>query len=85
MKIGIAAKLSKLEWDMHRLGLSREDVIESYKKQKKDVKKILDSHERQKRCIDSITAKTSNAEVVDMITRIVITSFFTGNFQCLYW
>jgi len=66
MKVGIAAKLSKLEWDMYRLGLSREEIIESYKRQKKDVQRILDSHKRQKRCIDNIVAVSSDAEVIDM-------------------
>ncbi len=40
MKIGIAQKLTKIEWDMHRLGISRDKVIETYKKQEKDVNKI---------------------------------------------
>jgi NAD kinase len=67
MKIGIAYKLSKLDWDIHRLGLSREEVIETYRQQEKDVDKILKSHKRQNDCIDSILAENSNAEIVDMI------------------
>jgi NAD kinase len=67
MKVGIAAKLSKLEWDMYRLGLSREQIIDSYKRQRKDIQRILDSHKRQKTCIDNIIAMSPNAEVIDMI------------------
>lgn len=67
MKIGIAAKLSKIEWDMYRLGLSREDVIEFYRQQEKDVDKIVDSHNRQKECIESIIAENPDAKTIDMI------------------
>ena len=67
MKIGIAAKLSKIEWDMHRLVITREEALESYRKQEKDVGKILKSHERQRNCIESIIAENPDAETIDMI------------------
>lgn len=35
MKIGIAAKLSALEWDMYKTGNKREEVVKSYLLQNK--------------------------------------------------
>ena len=67
LKIGIAAKLSKLEWDMHRLGLSREQAIDSYKREGMDIQKILSSHERQKKSIDTLLSVAKGAELVDMV------------------
>jgi len=67
LKIGIAAKLSKLEWDMHRQGLSEEQVIDSYRRQGMDIQKIMGSHERQKKSIDILLSGIKGAELVDMV------------------
>ena len=67
LKIGIAAKLSSIEWDMYRLGQSYEEVIASYQQQSKDVDKILLSHERQKHSIEAIISRCPQAEIVDLI------------------
>ena len=67
MKLSIAAKYSKLGWDMHRLGISKEEAIERYKSENMNVKRILDSDMRQKNSIDAIINKISDAEIVDMI------------------
>jgi NAD kinase len=68
MKLGIAAKYSKLEWDMYRLGISREEAIEIYKSENMNVERILDSDIRQRNSIDAITRKVSNSEIVDIIS-----------------
>jgi NAD kinase len=67
LKIGIAAKLSSIEWDMYRLGQCWDQVIESYRQQGKDVDKILLSHERQKNSIEAIISRSPQAERVDII------------------
>jgi NAD kinase len=67
MKIGIAAKLSKIEWDMHTLNLGWDQVIELYSQQHKATERILASHYRQKRSIDEIISKCPGAKLVDMI------------------
>jgi NAD kinase len=66
MKIGIAAKLSKIEWDMHRLNLGWDEVISLYNSQEKDADKILASHYRQKRSIDELLSRCPGAEVIDL-------------------
>ncbi|MBS3124336.1 hypothetical protein J4437_06950 [Candidatus Woesearchaeota archaeon] len=67
MKIGLAAKYSKLEWDQYRLGLSEEKILDQYKQQNKDVEKILQSHSRQKRNIEVLLNKLGSAEIVDIL------------------
>ncbi len=67
MKLGLATKLSKLEWDAYRLGIPQEEVIESYKAQGKDVDKILGSHQRQKDNIDKILELAPEAQRVDVL------------------
>lgn len=66
MKIGIAAKLSKIEWDMYRLGISKDAVLKRYEKEGKNVDKIVKSHERQRKCIEEIISATDNAEIIDI-------------------
>ena len=63
MSIGIATKLSKLEWDMHRLGMSRDETIVRYRAEQLDVGKILDSHERQQENIESIVHQVDGTHV----------------------
>lgn len=67
MKIGIAAKLTKIEWDMHRLGWSWDEVIASYERQEKNIQQILESHQRQKESIDSICSRIPSVEIVDVL------------------
>ena len=67
MKIGIAAKLSKLGWDMHRLAISREEAIGRYTAESMDVARILQSDERQNQNIEKIVNKVPDAEIVDII------------------
>jgi NAD kinase len=67
MKLGLATKLSKLEWDAERLGISPEEVIETYCRQQKDVDKILGSHQRQKDNIARIMELAPEAEKVDVL------------------
>ncbi|MEK6846511.1 MAG: hypothetical protein AABY26_07150, partial [Nanoarchaeota archaeon] len=67
MKLGLAAKLSKLEWDAYRLGISTDDVIESYKAQRKDVDKILNSHQRQKENIAKLLELAPEAQKVNVL------------------
>lgn len=67
MRTGVAAKLSKIEYDMFRLDASRKEILDLYKSQGKDVPKIEASHERQKRNIDSVIAKISDPETVDIL------------------
>jgi NAD kinase len=66
LKIGIAAKESKIQWDMHRLVLSWDEVVKLYEKQRKDIDKIISSHERQKRSIESIISRCPSAQMIDM-------------------
>ncbi|MBI4980942.1 hypothetical protein HZC30_05300 [Candidatus Woesearchaeota archaeon] len=67
MKLGLAAKLSKIEWDMHRLQLSYGEILNTYRQQGKDVGKIVASHTRQKQNIEEILAQVPGAEVLDVI------------------
>ena len=67
MKIGLATKLSKLDWDCYRLNMKRDAVIEIYKRQEKDVDKILASHNRQNANIEDILRIAPDAEKVDML------------------
>ncbi|MEK6969329.1 MAG: hypothetical protein AABW48_02785 [Nanoarchaeota archaeon] len=67
MKLGIAAKLSKIEWDMHRLKLSYDEVLGSYKQQGKNVDRIVTSHFHQKQNIEHILTRVPDAEVIDII------------------
>lgn len=67
VKLGLATKLSKLEWDAYRLGISTNEVIESYRAQRKDVDKILNSHQRQKDNIAKILELAPEAQKVDVL------------------
>lgn len=67
MRIGIAAKLSKIEWDMHRLDKTWDEVIRLYRFQKEDVDKILNSHHRQKENIEHIQECFPDAKLVNVI------------------
>jgi NAD kinase len=67
MKIGIATKLSKIDWDLHRLGISKKDLFNLYKKQEKDIDRIIESHERQKFSINQIISEFPDAQFIDMI------------------
>ncbi len=67
MKLTIAAKKSKIEWDMHRLRLSYDEVLSNYRQQGKNVDKIVTSHLHQKQNIEQILIQVPGAEVVDVI------------------
>src|SRR3989338_3978996 len=66
MKIGVAYKYSKLDWDMLTTGMSEKELIEHYIKGEQDPKRIISSHERQKRCISTILDKMPEAEIIDI-------------------
>lgn len=67
MKLGIATKLSKIEWDMHRLGLPYDEVLNTYRQQGKNVDKIVTSHFHQKQNIEHLLTRVPDAEVIDVI------------------
>jgi len=66
-KIGIAAKLSKIQWDMHRLGLSYDQVLRRLDKEGMNVDGIVKSHRVQNECIDAIIDAVPNAEKIDLL------------------
>ena len=53
-KIVIVPKWSKYEYDLHRYGLTHEQLIAKYTAQGVDVKRVLDSHERQKKSLEEL-------------------------------
>jgi NAD kinase len=65
--IGIAAKHSKLEWDMLGTGMSKDELCKQYSEKGQDVKRILSSHDRQIRSIESILDAVGDVEIIDMI------------------
>lgn len=67
MKLGITTKLSKIEWDMHRLGLPYEEVLNTYRQQGKNADKIVTSHFHQKQNIERLLIRVPDAEVIDVI------------------
>jgi NAD kinase len=69
MKIGLTAKLSKIEWDMYRLGLTYNEVLKKFDKQSMDVDKIIKSHVRQNKCIDEIVKAIPEAININLLSK----------------
>lgn len=61
----IVPKISKLSWDMKRLGLSKDEVVERYLQEGVRVRSILESHERQAVSFKKITDTLPSAQIVD--------------------
>lgn len=53
-KILIVPKITKVEWDMNRLGFTEKKLREFYRKENLNSEKIFDSHEKQKKSLEKI-------------------------------
>jgi len=63
-KIIIVPKMSKFEYDIHRLNLNQEQMINQYKKEKVDVEKIIQSHERQHNNLNVLKDRIPQATII---------------------
>lgn len=64
-QILIARKLSLLEHDMRRLGLSKEEVLSRYKSAGIDWEKVLSAYGRQLQSFDKVMSVVKNAQVIE--------------------
>jgi NAD kinase len=74
MRILIAPKKSKLQWDMDRLGQSAARVVARWKRHGLDVARIRASHERQMKALETVRKLFPEAAVVpqDKLSRRAI-------------
>lgn len=63
-KIIIVPKMSKFEWDMLRLKKNEEEIIQFYKSGNLNVKKIIESHKRQKQSLKRLEKLFDKAQFV---------------------
>lgn len=63
MKIAIIPKQSAIEWDMNRLFLDRDALLQRYSEQERNVKRMVDSEERQHHSIDEIVGLFPGADI----------------------
>lgn len=63
LEAAIVPKLTLIEWEIQSRGVSQEELIEAWKQEGVDWKKIIASHNRQKENIEDL-AKTLNIPVV---------------------
>jgi len=64
-EILIIPKITKVEWDMHRLDINEKQLINFYKKTGLNVDKIFDSHKRQKESLGKIKSILKDAQIVE--------------------
>jgi len=64
MRIAIIPKQSAIEWDMNRLFLDRDDLLQRYAEQERNVQRMVSSEERQHQSIDDIMILFPGADVL---------------------
>ncbi len=68
MKFGIAAKLTKLEWDSLRLNKSENEILDWYQETGVNTQRVLDSHNRQKNFINQVTSSLEETVMLDTVS-----------------
>ena len=76
-KILIVPKMTKFEWDMHRLKFTEKELTDFYFKERVNAEKIIESHKRQKESLEKIRSLLKNAEVIerDKLTRDLVEKY----------
>lgn len=64
-EILLVPKITKVEWDMHRLKLTEKELRDFYKKENLNAEKIFDSHEKQKSSLKRIKQILEGCKVVE--------------------
>ncbi len=76
----VVPKLSRLEYDMHRHGLTEEEAVVRYRKRGEDAERILGSHRRQKKAL-AVLEKFLNKE--QFVPRERLTKEIAGNAELI--
>ncbi len=76
-KILIVPKITKVEWDLHRLGFTEDKLKEFYKKENLNVERIFESHKRQKENLERIKNLIIGATIVnrDGLNKYIINNY----------
>lgn len=64
-RILLVPKLTKVEWDMKRLNLNEQELIDFYKKEGLNLERIFSSHKKQKESLEIIKKLLSNSDFID--------------------